>query len=215
MSVSTFLTIWLITSGGSVLLIVWLAGRVSLPGTQFFLLGMMVIAYGSMAPYVMLRRRAKKRLKQIDRALPDAIDLLLTCVEAGMGVDAAFLLVSQRTKGPLGIHLNEYLKQVGMGRSRQEALEDIALHSGAEGLNHLAAIVAQSTTVGTSMGDVLRLQAAELRAARRLKAQEAAARVPILMTIPLALCFLPAMVAVIVVPSILRMLEGIQELGLG
>jgi tight adherence protein C len=153
-------------------------------------------------------------MRSIEREMPDALDLLLTCVEAGLGVDAAFALVAQRLKGPLAQVFAEYLKQVGLGRSRREALDDVATRSGAVSLRHLATVVAQATSVGTSMGDVLRIQAGELRAARRLKAQEAAARAPIWMTIPLALCFMPAMGAVIVVPSMLKLLESIGDVGL-
>lgn len=215
MPLASFLAIWAGVSALSVLLVVWLFRSGPAWSTlQLGMLGFLIIVYGSGLPYLLLRRRAAKRRRQIERALPDALDLLLTCVEAGLGVDAAFALVAQRTRGPLAEKLTEYLRQVGLGRSRQAALEDIAERSGADGLLRLAAIVAQSGAVGTSMGDVLRIQAAELRTARRLKAQEAAARAPIWMTIPLALCFMPAMGAVIVVPSILRLLDSIGELGL-
>jgi tight adherence protein C len=174
----------------------------------------LILTYGIATPYLLIRRRANKRKKQIERALPDALDLLMTCVEAGLGVDAAISVVAQRTKGPLSEKLTEYLKQVGLGQSRREALEDIASSSGARGLTRLAAVVAQATTVGTTMGDVLRIQSAELRENRRLAAREAAARAPIWMTIPLALCFMPAMGAVIVVPSVLHLLDSIGKLGL-
>ena len=215
MSLSTFLTIWASLSGGSIILVVWITRVLpGLGGLYIIALGGIIVAYGVITPYALLTRRAAKRKKQIERALPDALDLLLTCVEAGLGVDAAFALVAQRSKGPLAEKLHEYLRQVGLGRSRREALEDIAVRSGAQSLNRLAAIVAQTGAVGTSMGDVLRIQAAELRTMRRLKAQAAAARAPIWMTIPLALCFMPAMGAVIVVPSILQLLSAIGELGI-
>ncbi|HXH22380.1 MAG TPA: type II secretion system F family protein [Dehalococcoidia bacterium] len=207
MTLATFLTIWLVVSGTAVLLAFTLVQRYpDLGWIRYFLAGAIVF-YGVPTPYILLRRRAASRAKKIERALPDALDLMLTCVEAGLGVDAAFALVAQRTKGPLAEALTDYLRQVGLGRLRREALEDIAERTGSEGLMRLAATVAQSTAVGTSMGDVLRLQAAELREMRMLKAKEAAARAPILMTIPLALCFLPAMVAVIVVPSILNIID--------
>jgi tight adherence protein C len=207
MSLPTFLTLWLVVAVTAVGLAFLVLTRYPELGLLGYLLAGGIAFYGVPAPYLILRRRAAARTKKIEKALPDALDLMLTCVEAGLGVDAAFALVAQRSKGPLAEAFTEYLRQVGLGRLRREALEDIAQRTGADGLVKLAATVAQSTAVGTSMGDILRIQAAELRSIRRLKAQEAAAKAPILMTIPLALCFLPAMVAVIVVPSILNIID--------
>ena len=215
MSLASFMTIWLSIAILSVAIVAWLIS--ANPGwgfTRHLLLGGMIMCYGSATPLILLKRRAAKRRKAIERALPDALDLLLTSIEAGLGVDAAFAMVAQKTKGPLADKLNEYLRRVGLGQSRGEALDEIAQRSGAAGLTRLATVVNQATAVGTTMGDVLRIQAAELRTARRLKAQEAAAKAPIWMTIPLALCFMPAMGAVIVVPSIIHLLESISELGL-
>jgi tight adherence protein C len=215
MTASAFLAIWFFVTGASVLVTFWLVQSVGWGTLQLVLVGGMILFYGSFLPYFLLRRRSSKRRKRVERALPDALDLMLKCVEAGLAVDAAFALVAQRTRGPLAEHLLEYLKQVGLGRSRREALEDIAERSGAASLHRLAAIVAQAGAIGTSMGDVLRIQASELRDIRRLKAREAASKAPIMMTIPLALCFMPAMGAVVVVPSILNLVKHVGELGLG
>src|SRR5262249_18016274 len=86
----------------------------------------------------------------------------------------------------------------------RDALNDIADRSGARSLERLAQTVAQSWEIGTSMGDVLRIQAEELRADRRTRAQESAQKAPFWMTIPLALCFMPAMAAVVVVPALIQ-----------
>jgi tight adherence protein C len=213
-SVTTFMAIWGIVTLAVVAAIAWLVSASGWSFVQLSLASILIFFYGAGMPLILLKRRASKRRKAIERALPDALDLLLTTVEAGLGVDAAFAMVAEKTRGPLAEKLTEYLKQVSLGQSRRDALESIAQRSGAQGLHQLANVVAQATTVGTTMGDVLRLQAAELRTLRRLKAQETAARAPIWMTIPLALCFMPAMGAVIVVPSILHLLESISNLGL-
>lgn len=180
---------------------------------RLLVLGGVLFFFGLFVPYSLLRRRARARIRKVQRALPDAFDLLLTSVEAGLGVDSAFAMVAERFPGPIGETFSEYLKQVGLGRSRRDALEDIAQRSGVKELIKLSASVAQATEVGTTIGDVLRLQAAELRAERRVKAQEAAQRAPVLMVIPLALCFMPAMAAVVIVPSILHLLRFVGELG--
>ncbi len=215
MALSSFLAIWGLVASLAALAVFWLlTAQADWGFGRLFVLSALILVYSIGTPYLLLRRRAGKRKKRIERALPDALDLLLTCIEAGLGVDAAFALVAQRSTGPLAEVLTEYLRLVGFGQSRRDALEYISQRSGAPGLNRLAAVVAQATAVGTTMGDVLRVQAAELREARRLKAQEAAAKAPIWMTIPLALCFMPAMGAVIVVPSILHLLNSIKDLGL-
>ncbi len=215
MSLGAFLTIWLIVAGSLVLFSAWLslvaAGLGTLP---LILIVALMNLYGTFAPYAFLRGKAERRKNETEKALPDALDLLLTSSQAGLSVDAAFALVAQRTHGPLAEQFTEYLKRVGLGRSSRDALNDIAERSGATSLKRLASIVAQATEVGTSMGDVMRLQAAELREVRRLKAKEAASRAPILMTIPLALCFMPAMGAVIVAPSVLQLVEFMGEIGL-
>lgn len=210
-SQASFLTFWFVTAVASMGFLVLLVAT----GTSgaFLLYGVMIGVFGVFAPYILLSRRASRRRRTIERSLPDALDLLLTSVEAGLGVDAAFALVTERSKGPVAEVFTDYMKQVGLGRSRRDALFDIGQRSGAPSLHRLAATVAQTWEVGASMGDVLRLQAAELRKERHLRAQEAAQRAPFLMTIPLALCFMPAMIAVVVVPSALSLVRFVGDLG--
>jgi tight adherence protein C len=172
-----------------------------------------ILPFAFLVPYLILRRRARRRQKSVARALPDALDLLVTSVEAGLGVDAAFAMVTERTSGPLSQTFALYLKEVGLGRPRRDALAHVAERTGVPDLIRIAASVAQAEEIGTTLGDVLRTQAEDLRLLRRQRAQEAAQRAPVLMTIPLALCFLPAMVAVVIVPSILNLMQFISDLG--
>jgi tight adherence protein C len=106
-----------------------------------------------------------------------------------------------------------YLRQVGLGRSRRDALVYVADRTGVQDLIGLAASVAQGEELGTSIADVLRRQAEDLRVSRRQRAQAAAQRAPVLMTIPLVLCFMPAMAAVVVIPSILNLIDFTQTVG--
>jgi tight adherence protein C len=172
---------------------------------QMVLLALFTIGLFTLMPYLWLRRRVKKRQKQITRALPDALDLLVTGVEAGLGVDAAFAMVTDKTSGPLSETLTLYLRQIGLGRPRRDAFLDVAERTGVTDLIRVAASVAQAEQMGAVLGDVLRMQASDLRILRRQRAQEAAQRAPVLMTIPMASCFLPAMGAVIIIPSILNL----------
>ncbi|HLF04228.1 MAG TPA: type II secretion system F family protein [Dehalococcoidia bacterium] len=182
---------------------------------KLLVLGTLLLLMVSVSPYFLLTRRVRERQTQITKALPNALDLLVTCMEAGLGADAAIAKVREKTTGPLSELFTIYLRQVGLGRPRRDALTHIAEISGSAELLRLARSVVQAELVGASMGDVLRVQAADLRLARRHKAQQAAQRAPVLMTIPLVLCFMPAMAAVVMVPAILTMLNFIGNLGGG
>jgi len=216
LSTPQFLTLWLACAVvGLLLLIFVLNSNPTATFTQDALMSLLVFGPFALGPYVVLRRRVKKRQKAITRSLPDALDLLVTGVEAGLGVDAAFAMVTDKTAGPLAETLVLYLKQVGLGRARRDALSDVAERTGVQDLIRVAAAVAQAEQMGATLGDVLRVQADDLRVLRRQRAQEAAQRAPVLMTIPMALCFLPAMGAVVIVPSVLNLLDFVGHLGAG
>ena len=122
--------------------------------------------------------------------------------------------MTERTSGPISQTFGHYLREVGLGRPRRDALAAAADRTGVDDLIRISAAVAQAEDMGTTLGDVLRTQAEELRLVRRQRAQEAAQRAPVWMTIPLIFCFLPAMGAVIVIPSVLNFLNLLGALGL-
>jgi len=202
-----FLAVWALVAMGALLFTLYVGASSSMSATQVVSLGAFLVMLGVMLPYVMLRRRVRGRQKAITQGLPDALDLLVTCVEAGVGVDAAFVMVTEKTEGPIAETFSLYLRQVGLGRARREALMYVAERTGVHDLVVLAASVAQGEELGTTLSDVLRSQAEDLRVARRQRAEVAAQRAPVLMTIPLVLCFMPAMAAVVVVPSVLNLLN--------
>jgi tight adherence protein C len=208
MPVPIFLSIWAGSSALGVGLLVsllhWSDGWTL---TQTIANGVFVVGFFMLVPYLFLRRRVKKRQKSITRALPDALDLLVTGVESGLSVDAAFAMVTQKTSGPLSESFALYLRQVGLGRPRREAFLDVAERTGVTDLIRIAGSIAQAELIGAVLGDTLRMQAQDLRVLRRQRAQEAAQRAPVLMTIPLAICFLPAMGAVILVPTALNLVS--------
>jgi tight adherence protein C len=214
MTLTGFLAFWACIAAGAVMFVALLArSNPDLGLVRLLVLGGLIFSLGFMTPYGLMRRRARHRRRTIEKDLPDALDLLTTSVEAGLGVDAAFALVAERFRGPVAETFAEYLKRVGLGQGRKEALEDIAQRSGAADLIRLSGSVGQALDVGTSMGDVLRIQASEMRTVRRMRAQEAAQKAPVWMVIPLALCFIPAMVAVVIVPSILNLIRYVSGLG--
>jgi len=213
-SLSGFLATWLVSIVVGFLFLAYVAlARPGITATQMIGLGVLILPMAVLLPYALLRHRVQVRQRSIVRALPDALDLLVTSVEAGLGVDAAFAMVTEKTSGPLSETFALYLKHVGLGRPRREALAHVAERTGVADLMGVAASVTQGEELGTTLGDVLRTQAEGLRLLRRQRAQEAAQRAPVLMTIPLALCFLPAMGAVVIVPSILNLANFVGNLG--
>lgn len=213
-SLAGFLATWAFSVGLGLMMFAYVVTSIhGITGTQMFMYAVLILPFSVLIPYSVLRRRVKSRQKALIRGLPDGIDLLVTCVEAGIGVDSAFAMVTEKSEGPLAETFALYLRQVGLGRPRRDALNYVADRSGVPDLLNLAAAVAQAEDLGTTLGDVLRVQAEELRLGRRQRAQTAAQRAPVLMTIPLALCFLPAMAAVIVVPSILNLFNFASTLG--
>lgn len=213
LSTSVFLSIWLASAVLGLLVLWYVLATTRNPNPlQYAMISLAVLAPFGLGPYIVVRRKAKTRQKKISRALPDALDLLVTGVEAGLGVDASFVMVTEKTGGPLAQTIALYLKYVGLGRARRDAFAEVADRTGVQDLIRVAAAVAQAEQVGATLGDVLRLQAEDLRLLRRQRAQEAAQRAPVLMTIPMALCFLPAMGAVVIVPSILNLMDFLSKL---
>lgn len=216
MPAAVFLGIWAACGAVGLLVLFYISrSNQRLTLTQLILFGALILGMSLLVPYTMLRRRANARRKSITRALPDALDLLVTGVEAGLGVDAAFVMVTEKTGGPLSETFSSYLRQVGLGRSRRDALTDVAHRSGVVDLIRVAASVAQAEQMGAVLGDVLRIQAEDLRILRRQRAQERAQRAPVLMTIPMASCFLPAMAAVVIIPSALNLMDTVSRMGKG
>lgn len=205
-----FLGIWAGAAIAGVLIILYM--KVILPDlstTKMLLLGLPTLLLAVGGPLLILRSKVRRRQDKITRALADALDLIITCMEAGLGVDAAFAKVAEKTSGPLADTFGLYLRQVGMGRPRRDALTYVAERAGARDLIRLAAAVTQAELVGASLGDALRMQAVDLRVARRRRAEQAARRAPVLMTIPLVACFVPAMAIIVIVPTLINLMEFI------
>lgn len=203
-----FLALWAGSAALGAILFSWvLRGSPPSTPTQYALLAILIAGPFALGPYVVLRRKMRNRQRAIIRALPDALDLLVTAVSAGLGVDAAFALVAEKVSGPLAEIFALYLRLVGLGRPRREAFAEVAERSGVLDLIRVSAAVAQAEQMGGTLADVLTVQAEDLRVLRLQRAREAAQRAPVLMTIPMTLCFLPATSAVVVVPSILNLME--------
>lgn len=157
------------------------------------------------APNLWLNSKIKERQRGIERALPDAMDLLVTCVEAGLGLDAAMARVSQEmglSSPLLADELNQTFLEVQAGVPRADSFRRLAERTGVEDLRSLSAMLIQTDIFGTSVARALRVHSEGMRIKRMQRAEEKAAMVSVKMTIPLVLCILPSLIAVVMGPAI-------------
>lgn len=163
---------------------------------------------GLYLPGIIVGSRAENRAEEILNGFPDTLDLLLVCLEAGLGIDAAFSRVGAEIVGshPLLAKLfGQVSLELRAGRSREVALRLLAKKSGVPEITAFTTLIIQSDKLGASVASALRIYAAEMRDARRLRAEEKAHRIPVLLSIPLVCFLLPTMVAVLMLPAAIGM----------
>lgn len=176
------------------------------PLGQTLYVGLGAWAFGHFAANYWLKGQADKRIRAITHALPDSLDLMVVCLEAGIGLNAAIARVGDERadfKDPLGTEFRQISAEMRGGRPREEALHDLGERNGVEDLKSLTALVIQSHRLGASMAKTLRSHADLLRTKRRQRAEEAARKLPIKVLIPLATLLLPPLFVVVVGPAFL------------
>ena len=166
---------------------------------------------GLMLPLMMLRRAAKSRQKRIWRSMPNAIDLMTTCVEAGLSLDFALQRVAERYKGSLSDEIHRMLREVGLGKTRREALADMAERIDVPDITTFVNSIVQAETLGTSVGQVLRVQAKQMRMKRRQRAEQMARQAPVKMVFPLVLFLMPSLFIVTIGPVILNVIDAFSK----
>jgi tight adherence protein C len=171
-------------------------------------LGFLAIALlGYWLPNIVLTNAVQRRQSEIRSALADSIDLLTICVEAGLGFDAALAHVSKNTDGPLADEFYRTLQEVQLGRSRNEAMRNLAARSNVPELRAFVLEMVQADIFGVSVANVLRIQAKDMRVKRRQLAEERAMKVPIKVLFPVLFCIFPALFVVILGPAIMRIAD--------
>ncbi len=205
MKLSTFVTFWmlsLVVFGGLGLVLFFTVG--SLPSLA---IATVLLALGYRLPRMWLKGRVKAKQKAVILGLPDNLDLITTCVEAGLGLDAALARVAEQSKGPLSVELQRMLRDVAMGKMRREAMQEMADRVGVEELSHFIGSIIQAEKLGVGIAQVLRVQSDQLRTQRRQRAERLANEAPIKMIFPLVLLIFPAFLAVILSPAVIRISE--------
>ena len=194
-----------------VLLLYWWAG--SSPSlTRLYISVMIAAGLGLYLPNIFIRAKADRRQKEIINGFPDALDLMLVCVEAGLGLEAAFARVGQEmtTSHPLlAEQLGAVVLELRAGRSREDALRRMADRAGADEIRAFSTLLIQSTKLGSSVAQTMRIYASDMRERRRMRAEEKAHRLPVLLSIPLVACMLPVMIGVLMLPAVIRVMRTV------
>ncbi|HUE98625.1 MAG TPA: type II secretion system F family protein, partial [Anaerolineales bacterium] len=177
----------------------------SSPNDNFMYIGGAAFA-GFYLPHLMLTSRITRRQKEIRKAMPDALDLLTICVEAGLGFDAAMSKVSEKWENELSLAFARVIREVQLGKVRREALKDMADRLGIPEMTSFVAAIIQSEQLGVSMAKVLRIQADQMRMKRRQRAEEEAHKAPIKMLIPMALLIFPSIMIIILTPAVISIM---------
>jgi len=168
---------------------------------------------GFYAPKVWLWTRIARRQRGIERALPDALDMLVVCLDAGLGFDLALLRIAQRWRHELARELDQVVYEIRAGKPRAEALQDLVTRTGVEDIATFVALVLQAEELGVSVAKVLHIHARQMRILRRYRAEEQARQATIKMLFPLIFLIFPATLAVILGPAVPQLLSVLGGLG--
>lgn len=174
-------------------------------------LGVFTVYLGLRAPLTWLNLKVSSRQHAIERGLPDAMDLVVVCIESGLSFDAALRKVTEKTEGPLQAELERTLQEMQLGKLRREALRDLAKRVDVTDLNNVITALTQADQMGLSMANVLRAQADDLRIRRRQRAEETARQAPVKMLFPLILFIFPAMMLVTLGPAVMAIYTNVIQ----
>jgi tight adherence protein C len=173
-------------------------------GTRTLLVVLTMASLGYYLPNLVLNRVVKRRKREIFESIPDALDLLTVCVEAGLSLERAFVKVASEIhikSVPLAQELQLVLMEMRAGFSKEKALRNFALRVGVDDIDSLVAMLIQSERFGTSIGDALRVYSDNLRTKRRMIAEEAAAKIGLKLLFPLVFCIFPTLLMVLLGPA--------------
>ncbi len=177
-------------------------------GFAIFLLFLAGLGFGGIIPELYLNMRIKARRQAFICSLPDVLDLMLVSVEAGLSFEIALMRVTERFKGVVAEECGRVVQEMKLGKPRREALKDLAERVGADELNTFIGSLIQADQLGASIGNIIRVQADQMRRKRRQRAEEQAMKAPIKMLIPLVFFIFPALFIVLLGPAIIQLMKN-------
>jgi tight adherence protein C len=189
------------------MIIVALTFRTMEPG-QALMYSAIGFVLGYMLPVMWLGRKMKARQHAIQKALPDALDLLCISVEAGLAFDLALQRVTQKWDDELSREFKRVLSDMRLGRTRRDALKDLGQRTGVEDVQTFTSAIIQADQLGVSMSKILRLQSDQMRVRRRQRAEALAQQAPVKMLFPMVFLIFPALFVVILGPAVPRLMSS-------
>ena len=209
MAASTFLASRFVIAGvlGGFLFIIFVFAPPSAIDVNPYLIVPLFAIIGFFFPQLWLQGKINTRQAEIQKAMPDALDLLTICVEAGLGFDAAMSKVSEKWENELSYSFSRAIREVQLGKLRRDALKDMAERIGLTEMTSFIAAVIQSEQLGVSMAKVLRIQSEQMRIKRRQRAEEEAHKAPVKMIIPMAFLTFPSIFIVLLAPAAFQMMN--------
>jgi tight adherence protein C len=206
---SMFLALRFVAAGifGGLALLVFTVSAVKQPLSTAILYSLIALVLGFFFPQLWLDEQIKKRQQEVQKALPDALDLLTICVEAGLGFDAAMSNVAQKWDNELSLAFARCIRETQLGKIRRDALRDMADRIDLSDLTSFVAAVVQSEQLGVSMAKILRIQSDQMRMRRRQIAEEKAQQAPIKMLLPMVGFIFPSIFIVLLTPAALRIMK--------
>ena len=193
---------------GGLLFLVTAVTSMSWPLGQKMLMVLIGTLLGFFIPQLWLSGKISRRQKEVRLAMPDALDLLTICVEAGLGFESAMAKVSEKWVSELSLSFARCLQEIQLGKVRREALRDMADRIGIAEMTSFVAAVIQSEQLGVSLAKVLRIQSDQMRIKRRQLAEEEAHKAPIKMLMPMAGLIFPALMVTLMTPAALRLMNS-------
>jgi tight adherence protein C len=196
-----------------VVVVIAATGAWPTPGKLYMII-LGATVFGLYLPNLIVDSRGTNRKQEILNGFPDTLDLMLVCVEAGLGIDASFSRVGAEIVGshPLLADLFATASlELRAGRSREQALRTLATRTAVPEIGAFVTLIIQSDKLGASIGQALKIYAGEMREARKMRAEEKAMRIPVLLSVPLVCFLLPVMVSVLMLPAAIQMKHGMAK----
>lgn len=193
---------------GGLLLLVFSMGSIAWTWGRKLLLTGVFSLIGFYMPQLLLLSKINSRQESIRRSLPDALDLLTICVQAGLGFDAAMSRVAEKWEDALADEFSRSLREIQLGNVRRIALRNMADRIGIAEMTSFVAAIIQSEQLGVSMAKVLRIQADQMRVRRRQIAEEKAQQAPVKMLFPMALLIFPSLMVILLGPAALQLMDS-------
>ncbi len=199
---ATFLASRFVVSAtfGGLLLLVGLVAP-NWPISRIILIVAIFTVIGFFFPQLWLQGRINRRQHDVRKAMPDALDLLTICVEAGLGFDAAMSKVAEKWINELSLAFSRCIREVQLGKTQRDALKDMADRLGIPEMTSFVAAVIQSQILGVSLAKVLRIQSDQMRIRRRQRAEEEAHKAPVKMILPMAFLIFPSIIIILLTPA--------------